>query len=99
MWDKVKCPNCNMGNWVNFGDTNDQTIPDVESVECYNCGNWFWLSEEFIEEVYWSEIEDGETLDSLLKSSYPQRGRKNPDDPYESNKRRWNSEYGRWENK
>lgn len=85
MWDKVFCPKCKTGNWVNYGDPNDITGVDVDSVECYNCDHWFWAGDEdTMKDIYWSELEDGKTLDELLPDSFCERGRKNPDDPYEA---------------
>lgn len=33
------CPKCKKRSWVNNGDTDDLTVPDVEWVECPHCGH------------------------------------------------------------
>lgn len=37
----VDCPSCGRRVWVNNGDTNDVTVPDVEAVQCPWCDKVF----------------------------------------------------------
>jgi hypothetical protein len=37
MWDRAVCL-CGARNWVNLGDLEDQTAPDVEAFRCFKCG-------------------------------------------------------------
>ena len=69
MIDSVICPNCQQKNWINFGDMNDDTQPDVEACECWSCGNeWFIDPENCLAAM------DGETPGS----SMIEKGRKSP---------------------
>lgn len=39
----VDCPQCGKACWVNNGDVDDQTVPDVEAVRCPWCLHEFAL--------------------------------------------------------
>jgi len=40
------CPSCEKRNYVNLGDMDDQTAPDVETVRCWSCKKLAWLDSE-----------------------------------------------------
>ena len=42
-WFEIPCPHCEKCNWVSNGDIEDISYPDIEAVECYNCGCAFWI--------------------------------------------------------
>ena len=40
-WYELGCPQCNSINFVNDGDTQDLTLPDIEGCKCWNCSHCF----------------------------------------------------------
>lgn len=40
-WYELNCPQCNSTNFVNDGDTQDSTLPDIEAFKCWNCNHCF----------------------------------------------------------
>lgn len=47
---KIACAHCSIPNWVDFGDENDPSNPDVDSVTCWQCQNvsvWDETSDEY----------------------------------------------------
>ena len=60
-WYCMDCPRCGVKNWVNNGNTEDLTVPDVEGIRCHSCHHEWLLGEDFaglttLENAY---IEDG----------------------------------------
>jgi len=45
-WYKIACPKCDKPNWVCNGDVSDQTVSDVEAVECHSCNHQFVIGDE-----------------------------------------------------
>jgi hypothetical protein len=43
----VDCPKCETCNWVNQGDASDMTAPDIEAVRCWQCGQSWWVDDEY----------------------------------------------------
>lgn len=41
----LTCPNCRATCWVNNGDTDDLTVPDIECVTCWKCDHVFAVDE------------------------------------------------------
>lgn len=41
MISSVDCPNCKNVCWLYLGDMEDLTLPDIEVVECWDCGHHF----------------------------------------------------------
>lgn len=37
MWIEIECPQCQKTNWVDNGDINDLSYPDIDAFECFNC--------------------------------------------------------------
>lgn len=80
-WYKIWCPRCEIPNWICNGDTSDMTVPDIEAIECFNCGKKFWIDETQIGmENYSHLLEDGETtLDEILEDeAYYEKGKPSP---------------------
>lgn len=50
----VNCPTCKSICWVNNGDIEDLTVPDVEAGKCWNCKSNFLINSYDIED----DIED-----------------------------------------
>jgi len=48
MYDKVYCPACKKYCYVNLGDLNDCTVPDIDGCQCPYCGHE-WIFEEVLE--------------------------------------------------
>lgn len=58
-WYRDNCPKCKSPNWVDDGDTNDQTVPDIDGIECWNCDFVWILCEEWEEETDAYVVERG----------------------------------------
>ncbi len=39
----IPCPKCEALCWVNNGNVDDMTLPDVEAIECWKCNHYFWM--------------------------------------------------------
>jgi hypothetical protein len=77
-WFNVECPKCGALNWANNGDLEDITALDIEAVECWQCDHVSLIDEEtFAVEVI---------LNGGDHTANVERGRKNPDDPWEPTK-------------
>jgi len=59
----INCPKCNNKNWVNNGDINDLSRPDVESVKCWSCKHVFFIDENVAEFICSDDPEDGYMID------------------------------------
>jgi hypothetical protein len=46
MYDKQRCPYCKTINLVYLGDWSDNTSPNVEAGQCYQCSKFFLMSDE-----------------------------------------------------
>ena len=44
----IPCPKCEALCWVNNGDIDDLTLPDIEAIKCWHCTHWFWVEDSFI---------------------------------------------------
>jgi hypothetical protein len=65
------CRLCKATNHVSLGDMDDQTAPNVEVVQCWNCNTKLWLDSNMRSEATpmgYTSIEDG----------YCVKGRKSP---------------------
>ena len=60
-WYRYKCP-CGKLNWINNGDENDLTSPDVEAIKCWACKVVFRCGpiDELMEEI---RGEDGQVYE------------------------------------
>lgn len=66
---RCKCPHCKKVNYLNLGDLNDQTAPDIEVLQCWNCDKKSWVMDTDEAECYGHEsIEDG----------YSEKGKEKP---------------------
>jgi len=55
-----RCPHCKEVNYVDLGDLNDVTAPDVEVVICWNCDQKSWIiDDEMLLDLDYDSIEDG----------------------------------------
>lgn len=61
MWDNFHCEKCGLTNWLNLGDMEDITAPDVEAFRCIGCKNVNLIIEEAELEAMYGELEPGET--------------------------------------
>lgn len=63
IWIAEDCPNCGSRSFVNTGDPMDQSVADVDAVECWCCTTvWWLLSHDELEDVNeeaWEAIERG----------------------------------------
>lgn len=48
MYQKDWCPKCGKHCYVDLGDFNDITVPDVEGCKCPHCGHE-WIFEEILD--------------------------------------------------
>lgn len=67
-WHKLWCSKCLAPQWVNNGDPSDQTVADVEAVECYVCGHVMLLGED--EEI---------PVEEVLRNAYRVMGKARPE--------------------
>ncbi len=52
-WIEENCPECKASNFVNNGDPEDLTRPDIEGIECHACGHkWAIVEESELELMY-----------------------------------------------
>lgn len=56
---KIWCPKCDNPSFVNNGDTQDLTVPDIGGVECPYCKFCYKLNPEF-------DDNDEESIDYVL---------------------------------
>lgn len=40
---RCRCPHCKKVNYLNLGDLNDLSAPDIEVLECWSCGKKAWI--------------------------------------------------------
>lgn len=60
-WYEFVCPKCNSTNFVNDGDTQDLTVPDIEGCKCRVCSYCFDFEGEAVNEDN-CYCEDGQNL-------------------------------------
>ena len=68
MWSQEKCPHCGALNWVCWGNLDDCTGPDTESIQCFSCSKLWWTMDEN-EREEWG-------IDGPLEDSYSVEGRR-----------------------
>lgn len=80
-WDQTFCSFCQEINWINDGDLEDITKPDIEGVCCHACDKvYLRFDRKELELMYGCEVEEyGKKLEDVVFTEY---GRKNPSDPY-----------------
>jgi hypothetical protein len=52
---KLQCPHCHASCWVNNGNEDDVTVPDIEAVRCHACKAVFRVDAELdvpLEDMY-----------------------------------------------
>lgn len=54
----VDCPACGIKCWLNNGDVEDLTVPDVEAARCWHCRHEFILDPESDEPIEMLLIDD-----------------------------------------
>lgn len=74
MIDYAECPKCHSFNWFSNGDMSDLTRPDLEALECWQCGHKFWLDGA-------ADVREtlGESLD-VEEASFIEKGAKTPNE-------------------
>lgn len=70
-WHNINCEKCQTKNWINQGDLEDLTIPDVEAFECWKCHHKQWLADEA-----WIRVCYGENAD--INDVYIELGLEHP---------------------
>lgn len=55
---RCKCPHCKAVNYLNLGDLNDQTAPDIEVLVCWSCCKKSWVLDRDEAECYGYESID-----------------------------------------
>jgi hypothetical protein len=70
--ESAECPECQNLNWYSNGDMNDLTQPDLEALECWQCGHKFWLDGA-------TDVREtlGESL-NVEEASFIEKGAKKP---------------------
>jgi hypothetical protein len=58
-WYELICPQCNLRNFVNDGDTQDMTLPDIDACKCWNCSHCFDFEGNPVDEDGDVNCEDG----------------------------------------
>ena len=74
LWGESTCPKCNNRNFVHLGDKDGDIVPNVEAIECFECGHCFWAEEE---DAY---DENGEEND--IQEAYIEEGVEDPKEHY-----------------
>lgn len=70
VWWKVWCSECNIPNWVCDGDLSDLTKPDIEAIECWNCGHSWWTTDD----TDWLDMYP----EDATPGDYAEKGREQP---------------------
>lgn len=47
---KYQCPKCDSYNWLDHGDMEDCTAPDIFGCQCWDCKHLFWTGD--LEQIY-----------------------------------------------
>lgn len=63
-----ECPKCEKVNYVDLGDLEDMTAPDVEIVECWNCGTKSWIDKSVSRDYGYESMDEG----------YEEKGKETP---------------------
>ena len=65
---KMRCPYCEIINWVYMGRSDRIADPDREGMECWSCSKQSWLSSIIKDEFDYDSLED----------AFIEKGRKEP---------------------
>jgi len=64
MWDNFHCEKCGLTNWLNLGDMEDQTVPDIEGFQCYGCRSVnYIIDQNELRDQYADRLSEGEMLE------------------------------------
>lgn len=57
----MKCPKCGSINWINNGDTDDITAPDVDAIRCWSCSHEYFTWDD-VKLMYGDDVQPCDTI-------------------------------------